>query len=60
MIHDDTTHFLCIHCWHDWAPTRAPDRVAGATNRECCRCGLATTAGAYVSAEPDAWGRCLS
>ena len=60
MIHDDDdsasgwTHAVCMTCWRQRKPDRAPVRVADATLdlEACCFCQVLTESGVYVRAEP--------
>jgi hypothetical protein len=54
------THSICRHCWNVTHPDR-PTLFPGIQGEPdtCCRCGIWTTSGIYVRANPDDFTFCV-
>ena len=52
------THAICTMCWVERNPDRDPHQLVNAKAETCCFCGMNTTAGIYVRADPNALKFC--
>lgn len=42
------SHNICVDCWNEKNPDRAPVKLTQAEAEICCFCGEFTTAGIYI------------